>query len=370
MACTTTTLCLLIAVPLAILGAKYVYPLKGALSAVILVPLILPPFVGAIGMGQILGREGAINALLGHLGISSIDFLGRSKFWGCVVVDALHLYPIIYLNATAALANLDPALEEAADNLGCPAWKKLLTVTLPLIRPGVFAGATIVFIWELTELGTPIMFDYTRVMSVQVFNKLREIESSPEPYALVIIMLTLAVVLYILGKYFLAGKAHAMYSKASRAATETRLTGWKAVAASGAFLLVTALALLPHFGVVMTALSEPGAWYQSVLPRSMTLHNFQQALGHPDAFISIVNSLKLSLAAVVMAAVFGLLASYVIVRTRIRARHAARHALHVALGGAGDRRRVRLCRDDAPLALRPGFPWAAQSALVPEHSGQ
>ncbi|HMN40503.1 MAG TPA: iron ABC transporter permease [Phycisphaerales bacterium] len=321
MACTTTTLCILVAVPLAILSAKYIYPLKGVFNALVLVPLILPPFVGAIGMSALLGREGAINAVLGHVGIGMIDFLGHGKFWGCVIVDALHLYPIIYLNAAAALANLDPALEEAADNLGCGPWKKLFTITLPLIRPGVFAGATIVFIWELTELGTPVIFDYSRVMSVQVFNKLKEVEASPEPYALVIIMLVMAVGLYALGKYFLAGKAYAMYSKASRAATETRLTGLRAWGATGLFILVTACALLPHFGVVMTALSSPGQWYQSVLPRSFTLHNFQEALSHPDAFASIVNSLQLSGAAVVMAAVFGLLAAYVIVRTPIKGRH-------------------------------------------------
>jgi iron(III) transport system permease protein len=321
MACTTTTLCILVAVPLAILSAKYIYPLKGVFNALILVPLILPPFVGAIGMSALLGREGAINSLLAHFGIGMIDFLGSGKFWGCVIVDALHLYPIIYLNAAAALANIDPALEEAADNLGCGHWKKLFRITLPLIRPGVFAGATIVFIWELTELGTPVIFDYTRVMSVQVFNKLKEVESSPEPYALVIIMLTLAIGLYALGKYLLAGKAYAMYSKASRAATETRLTGGKAWIATAAFVLITCCALMPHFGVVMTALSSPGQWYQSVLPRSYTLHNFQEALSHPDAFGSIVNSLKLSAAAVVMAAVFGLLAAYVIVRTPIKGRH-------------------------------------------------
>jgi iron(III) transport system permease protein len=318
MAITTTTICLLIAVPLAILSAKHLYPFKGVFNALILVPLILPPFVGAIGMGMLLGREGAINALLG----TQVDFLGRGKFWGCVIVDALHLYPIIYLNAAAALANLDPALEEAADNLGCGRWRKLRTITLPLIRPGVFAGATIVFIWELTELGTPVIFDFTRVMSVQVFNKLREVESSPEPYALVIIMLGVAISLYAIGKYLLAGRAYAMYSKASRAATETKLAGWKGWAATGAFVLVTTLALMPHFGVVMTAFSTPGSWYRSVLPRSMTLHNFQQALGHPDAFASIVNSLKLSVAAVAMASVFALLAAYVIVRTKIRGRHA------------------------------------------------
>lgn len=318
MAATTTTLCILLAMPLALLSAKFVYPLKPVFNALILVPLILPPFVGAIGMQALLGREGAINALLG----TQWDLLGTSKFWGCVIVDALHLYPIIYLNATAALANLDPALEESADNLGCGPWRRLFTITLPLIRPGVFAGATIVFIWSLTELGTPVIFDYTRVMPVQIFTKLKEVESSPEPYALVIIMLVLAVGLYVVGKYLLAGRAYAMYSKASRAATERKLTGVAGWAATGAFLLVTCAALLPHIGVVLTALAAPGSWYQSVLPKSFTGHNFVQALSHPDAFGSIVNSLKLALVAVSIAVVFGLLAAYVIVRTKIKGRHA------------------------------------------------
>lgn len=318
MAATTTTLCVVLAMPLALLSAKFVYPLKPVFNALILVPLILPPFVGAIGMQALLGREGAINALLG----TQWDLLGTSKFWGCVIVDALHLYPIIYLNATAALANLDPALEEAADNLGCGPWRRLLTITLPLIRPGVFAGATIVFIWSLTELGTPVIFDYTRVMPVQIFTKLKEVESSPEPYALVIIMLVLAVGLYVVGKYLLAGRAYAMYSKASRAATERKLTGLAGWGATGAFVVVTCAALLPHVGVVLTAMAVPGSWYQSVLPRSFTGQNFVQALSHPDAFGSIVNSLKLALVAVSIAVVFGLLAAYVIVRTKIKGRHA------------------------------------------------
>ena len=108
----TTTLCVLIALPLALLSANYRYPGKKLWNAVVLVPLILPPFVGAIGMYAVLGRFGALNSLLG---LGPVDWLAEHKFWAVVVVEALHLYPIIYLNATAALANLDPALDEAAD---------------------------------------------------------------------------------------------------------------------------------------------------------------------------------------------------------------------------------------------------------------
>lgn len=139
----TTFLAMCIGVPLAILSVRYKFPLKTAFNALILVPLILPPFVGAIGVKMLLGREGALNSLLG----TEWDILAHAKFFGVIVVQALSLYPIIYLNASAALANLDPALDEAAQNVGAGFWKRLLTITLPLIRPGLFAGGTIVFIW-------------------------------------------------------------------------------------------------------------------------------------------------------------------------------------------------------------------------------
>lgn len=312
----TTTLCLLISIPLATFSAKFLFPLKGVFNALILVPLILPPFVGAIGVQALVGREGALNALFG----SHFDFLGNAKFWGVVMVDALHLYPIIYLNATAALANLDPALEEAAENVGCGPVRRFFKITLPLIRPGIFAGATIVFIWSFTELGTPLIFGYSQTTSVQIFDRIREIEASPEPYALVIVMLSCAVAIYAVGKLLFGGKGYAMYAKASRAAQETRLTGLAGWGVTACFALITLLALMPHIGVVLTSLTGPGQWYRSVIPQSFTLANYQQALGHPEAFTAIVNSLKMSALAVVFATAFGVLASYVIVRTPVRGR--------------------------------------------------
>ncbi len=315
-AAVTTVLATLIALPLALLTTKYSFPFKGVFSALILVPLILPPFVGAIGFKMILGQYGALNTLLG----TSFDLLGSAKFWGVVVVQALSLYPIMYLNATAALANLDPALDEAAENLGAGGLKRFFRITLPLIRPGLFAGGTIVFIWSFTELGTPLVFDYREVTPVTIFNGLKEVETSAQPYALTLFMLVIAVSVYVLGKIFLGGKAYAMYAKASRAASETKLTGVRGLAAAGVFALVIGMALLPHIGVIFTALAEPGSWYRSVLPTAFTGHHFQEALTHPDAFSSIKNSLMLASAAVALDVVLGVLVGYLIVRTNIKGR--------------------------------------------------
>jgi len=135
----TTTLVTLIAVPLAWLNNRYDFPGKRLVGGLILVPMILPPFVGAIGFHMVLGQYGGLNALMGW---GPIDWLGRSQYWGVIILQALSLYPILYLNTSAALANLDPAMEEAAANLGCSGFRKFRKITLPLIMPGLFAGGT------------------------------------------------------------------------------------------------------------------------------------------------------------------------------------------------------------------------------------
>ena len=226
-ACCTTTISVVIALPLALLSARTTFPCKPLLSTLILAPLILPPFVGAIGMRQLLGREGAFNALLLDLHAISepIDFLGRGGFALIVLLEAVALYPILYLNLVAAIANLDPAMEEAATNLGASRWRRFRTVTLPLIRPGLFAGGTIVFVWSFTELGTPLMLEFSKTTPVQIFNGIKEMEASRAPYALTAVMLAASILSYTIGRLILGGKGHAMLAKASAGTGLMKLTG-------------------------------------------------------------------------------------------------------------------------------------------------
>ena len=201
----STVASLLIAMPLALVSQRFEYPGKSVLGVLVLAPLILPPFVGAVGIKQILGSQGALNALLVRLGAMDAqlpyDWLAHGRFGGIIAMNALHLYPILYLNIAAALAKLDPALEQAAHNLGCAPWKRFWRITLPLTMPGVFAGAAIVFIWAFTELGVPLVFDYARVAPVQIFDGIKGLDKNPLPYALSAILLLIAMVVFGLSKW-------------------------------------------------------------------------------------------------------------------------------------------------------------------------
>ena len=313
----TTTLAALIALPLAWMSHRFDFFGKGALNAMVLVPLILPPFVGAIGLLQILGPYGALNALLG---CGPVDWLGISRYAGVVVLQALMLYPIIYLNVSAALANVDPAMEEASANLGAGTWTTLRRVTLPLITPGLFAGMTLVFIASFTELGTPLMLGYTRCAAVQVYDELKEISSSPFPYALVTVVLCASVSLYAASKFLFGRRTHAMQAKAAVAWKAKKLRGWRGFLAASPFLLVAVFALAPHTGVILTSFSAPGGWYRTVLPEVFTTANYTEALSHELTLRGIRNSLLFSSVAVVFNVLLGIGVALVVVRSKIKIR--------------------------------------------------
>jgi iron(III) transport system permease protein len=322
LACAGTSIALLIALPLAAISDRFLYPFKGFLNSAVLIPMILPPFVGAIGIKQIFGQYGAANALIVDLGLRprgwTFDWFAANQFWGVAAVEALSLYPIIYLNAVAALANIDPAMEEAAQNLGCTGLRRFWKITLPLIKPGLFAGCTIVFIWVFTELGTPLVFDYSRVTSVQIFYGLRDIGGNPFPYALVAVMLASSVLIYAVGKGIFGQTGHAMMAKATTAGGARRLAPPKAWLCTAIFCGVTLVAVMPHLGVVLIAFSKD--WYASLLPRGFTLDNFRAALGSEFTVPAIANSLKFASVSTVIDVFLGIAIAYVVVRTRIAGR--------------------------------------------------
>jgi len=318
----TTIGCFLLSMPLAILANKYDFFGKKLVSSALLLPLVLPPFVGAIGVKQILGQAGAFNAWLQDLGLQDpmapTDWLGEGRMFGIVVMNILHLYPILYLNVSSALANLDPALEEAAENLGCTGLRRFFKITLPLATPGIFAGATIVFIWAFTELGVPLIFDYGRVTSVQIFDGIKDLGGNPFPYALVAVVLVFSAAIFLISKKLFGGKATATSGRASMGRRAIQLSGWQSFLCLSVFLLVIFVAVLPHLGVIL--LSVSGQWYGTVLPESFTLQHYNDALGSDLVVGSIWNSLRYASLATIFDIFLGIAIAYVVVRTKLPGR--------------------------------------------------
>jgi iron(III) transport system permease protein len=318
----STAATLLIAFPLALLAHKYDFMGKKILGVLVLIPLILPPFVGAVGIKEMLGVDGAFNALLINAGLMNgarpFDWLAEGRFTGIVMMNALHLYPILYMNIAAALANLDPAMEQAAENLGCSPLRRFWKITLPLSLPGVFAGASIVFIWAFTELGVPLVFDYTRVAPVQVFDGIKDIGGNPLPYAIVAIMLLISAAVFAVSKLLLGRAPLGTAPRPKGRSNDILLKGPRSWLVFALFGAVFALAAVPHLGVVFLSIS--GDWYKTVFPEMLSMRHYHEALGNSLVVPSIKNSLYYASMATAIDLLLGLSVAWVIVRSKVRGR--------------------------------------------------
>jgi iron(III) transport system permease protein len=309
----TTVLCL----PLAYWFSRLTFRGRGLLATLLLVPLIFPPFVGAIGLSRFLDRFGTLNLWLMHLGLldpgKPIDWLGEGGFAGVVLMQVLHLYPILYLNLAAAWANVDPTLEDAARNLGAGEWRMFRTVTFPLLLPGYFAGATLVFVWAFTDLGTPLVFNYLQVIPVKIFDQVSDPQrTNSVAYALVVVTLLVTGTLFFAARWLVSRRAYVSGGKGAMATAPPAARRGQVVAIYATVLLVTFLAAVPNIGVVITAFSE--RWTFTPLPSSYTTGYLREVWTNHIASLSIRNSLAYSAASMLLDVVLGVTLAWLVAR--------------------------------------------------------
>ena len=149
-----TLMCLLLGVPLAWLLARTRLPGRRFVRAVVTVPLVLPPVVGGVALLLVFGRRGLLGGWLsGTFGIS-LPFTTAAV----VLAEAFVAMPFLVISVEGALRSADSRYEEAAATLGAGRWTAFRRVTLPLIAPGVAAGAVLCWARALGEFGATITF--------------------------------------------------------------------------------------------------------------------------------------------------------------------------------------------------------------------
>ena len=317
LAIATTLISIIISLPMAIASSKYNFKFKTFYNALMLAPLILPPFVGAMSVKRFLAQYGIFNRFLIETGLieygQAIDWLGAG-FGAVVLLQVLHLFPIMYLNLSSALANMDPAMVEASNNLGAGRWKTLFKVVIPLLSPGMFAGASLVFIWSFTDIGTPLIFDYNDLAAIKIFTELKMANIDGSAYGFVIILLVVSLLLYVTSKFMVKKSVASESGKASRAAVIDKLSFKGSLGVHLLFLTVLIMAILPHLGVILIAFSEN--WVNSILPEKYTARFFIQAFTDEQTRTSIVNSVKYASCSTVLDIIIGITAAWLIIRKK------------------------------------------------------
>jgi len=194
-ATSATAVCLVLGVPLAWVLARGEFRGRRLVRALVAVPLVLPPVVGGVALLLLLGRRGLIGRHLEAWFGLSLPFTTTAV----VIAEAFVALPFLVLAVEGALRGADRRLEDAAATLGASRLLIARRVTLPLITPGIGAGAVLCFARALGEFGATITFagsfpGVTRTMPLEVYLAL---ESDP-PTAVALSLVLLAVSVLVL----------------------------------------------------------------------------------------------------------------------------------------------------------------------------
>lgn len=319
---TVMILVAIIAIPLSFLMVRTEFYGKRLCSLLLLAPLILPPFIGALATRQIFGRMGILNLILTKIGLltTPIDWLGRWSTAGIVIVQTLHLYPLMYLGVSAALSKVDASLEEAASSAGLNRASRFRYITWPLILPSIFASAVLVFVGSFTDLGTPLFFEYRKVVAVQLFYMMNDTSENLAAYSMILFVTLICATLFFLSRSIVADQNIASSVRGVKPIAPIRLSHRNSIFAllSLSFLIIPACA--PHLVVILFAFSKN--WFFTILPSDFTLQHFATALSHPLTLSSALNSVFLSISSSCLDVIIGFILAFLIVRGRLPGRTA------------------------------------------------
>ena len=320
----------LVALPLAYLTTRFEF--RGALLVQTLgvLPLIMPPFVGAVAMQLIFGRSGSVNLLLNDwFGISIPLMEGLT---GVVFVESLHYFPFILLNLTVALNNIDSAMEESAQNLGANGLRLFRRIVFPLAMPGYVAGASLVFIKVFDDLGTPLVLNVTNMLAPQAYLRITSVGlEDPIGYVISVIMVGFSLFALWLSAQVLKGKDYSTTPRGGSSPMRRRLSTPQSILAYGGIGLLLLLVLSPHIGIVLLSLSK--VWSFSVLPDAYTLEHYTTIM--VDSPRMILNTLLYCGLAALLDVVIGTVIAYLILRTKLPGRHALDFMASAALAIPG-----------------------------------
>jgi ABC-type Fe3+ transport system permease subunit len=322
-----TLFCSIIGIGVAMIMGRYEFKGKAIFKVILLIPLLATPFVNAYVVGKVFNPQfGLLNYLfydLLHIVPWRVSIDGLV---GLIVVQTLTYYPIVYTNVLSSLNNVDPSLEEMAENLGSTGFRLFRTVTFPLLLPGLVAGAIITFIFSLEDLGAPIGFIGAtanplskNVASYQIYASFKEAltgEISPKVSALALLVMIITVLSYTLVKYYTSRRDYAMLSKGGR--WSPRLSTPNMGTQALIIISLTTLFLLgamPQLGTLVLASTN---WATSgTFPTKLTGEYFAALTTNRDVVGAILNSLWYSVAAVGIMVVVGSSISYVVAKRDI-----------------------------------------------------
>ena len=304
-----------LALPLAIVTTRFEFRGAALVQTLGFLPLIMPPFVGAVAMQLLFGRNGSVNLLLDEWLGFKIPFMEGLN--GVIFVQSLHYFPFILINLSASLRNIDRAMEEAAQNLGSSGFRLFRRIVLPLAMPGYLAGASLVFVKVFDDLATPLLLNVKDMLAPQAYLRVTSIGiADPMGYVISVVLVVASVGAMWLSALATRGRDFSTTQRGGGGLARRRLSRGEATLAWGAVGLILLLVLSPHLGLLL--LSFATVWSFAPLPDAYTTAHYARVFGESSTYIA--NTLVYASLAGAIDVVLGTAIAYLVLRTKLVAR--------------------------------------------------
>jgi iron(III) transport system permease protein len=282
----------------------------GLFKVVSMLPVVSPPFVLSLSMIMLFGKAGLITRYV--LGIYDNSVYG---YWGIVIVQTMTFFPVCYMMLKGLLKNIDPSLEEAARDMGAGRFKVFMTVTLPLMLPGLGNAFLVTFIESIADFANPMIIGGSYdTLATTIYLQITGAYDKAGASAMAVVLLCITMLMFIVQKYYLEAKTAAtLTGKASRGrmliedrSVRTPLTILCSLAAIFVIMMYACVpigALFPTWGYKFFPLTLK--WFKLVFTR---YHGFK---AFKDSFV-------LSLISAPITAILSMIISYLVVKRRFR----------------------------------------------------
>ncbi|MBB4827047.1 iron(III) transport system permease protein [Sporosarcina luteola] len=301
---------ILVCIPLAYGIARTKMPFKKTISALCMIPLIVPTFISAYAFIIMFGRAGWVTQIYNALGGEGM-LLNPYSMAGVVVVQVFFFFPYALWPLVAAFKVSDISLEEASLNLGAKSWFTFVFVTFPLALPGVISSALLIFTVSFSDFGTPIVLapKELNLLVVEAYREISGFFNWGGAAILTVVMVIVAAFFFYLQHLFTKGKN---YGSVSGKPKQQKLVENKLVNRSLSLysLLIVLVPLLAMLSVALQSVAT--TWGKDLLPSGYTLNHYKTIFS--TSMGNIQNSIMLATGALVLSVIIATFVSYFVVR--------------------------------------------------------
>jgi iron(III) transport system permease protein len=291
---------------------------KGVLARLAILPIGLPPLVGAIAVLLAFGDSGVVPRLANEIGFLGMRMPGLSGFSGILAVHTYSFSVYFYMLVAAALRKFDGAQMEAAATLGAGPWQIIRHILIPGLRPSFLGASMLTFMASMASFTAPLLFaGERRFLTLQIY--FTKLNGDLDMAAAQSVMLAAVSVLFFILARGVTGEqtSRAATKGVSRKAQIALPSPVRRLAIVVAYSLI-ALSMLPFVVIVLLSFAKEGSWTWQILPQEYTMQNYLGFVSDPHMYEPVLNSTWMALTTMLVAGCAGLGIAWGVYRNRAR----------------------------------------------------